>query len=71
MRAISIQVQPARVAGIDMTAVQALLEAVARRQDLVDHYHFDNGEDGAAYLNFTFGTSAPSLLWAHIWASLY
>lgn len=71
MRSLSIQVQPNRARGIQMQAVTRAFEAIAARADLVQKHHFNHGEDQGPYYNFTFGSSAPSLLWSAIWKSVY
>jgi hypothetical protein len=54
-----------------MQAVTRAFEAIAARTDLVQRHRFDHGEDQGPYYNFTFGSSAPSLLWSAIWKSVY
>lgn len=71
MRALSIQVQPARSPGIDMAGVLAEFEAVASITELVKHHAFDSGDDHGPYFNFTFGTSDAKRLWQLIQNRFY
>ncbi len=63
MRSLSIQVQPNRSAGMDMTEVFAAFQAIADTTELVKHHAFDNGDDQGPYFNFTFGTTDAKRLW--------
>jgi hypothetical protein len=71
MRALSIQVQPARSPGIDMAGVIAEFEAIACVTEVVKHHAFDSGNDEGAYFNFTFGTPDARKLWQVIQERLY
>lgn len=71
MRSLSIQVQPSRSPGIDMSMVIAEFEAIGRVSALVRHHTFDSGYDNGEYYNFTFGTSSARELWQLILSNLY
>lgn len=71
MRAVSIQVQPNRAKGIDMSKVLAHFEALVQRRDLVEHHDFNSGDDHGPYFNFTFGTRKAGDLWREIQERLY
>ena len=71
MRALSIQVQPARSPGIDMAGVLAEFEAVVSETGLVKNHAFESGDDEGAYFNFTFGTHDAKKLWQLIQSRLY
>ena len=70
MRALSIQVQPARSAGMDVAKVTAAFESVLA-SELVEHHGFNQGIDKGPYLNFTFGTTRAPDLWRLIRSRLY
>ena len=61
MKALSIQIQPHRAPGLDIEAVRALMTRVGSAP-LVERSHFEDGYDGAPYLNFTFGTDRKSVV---------
>lgn len=71
MRALSIQVQPARSPGIDMAGVLAEFEAIASATELVKHHSFNSGDEQGGYFNFTFGTTDARNLWQLIQSRLY
>jgi hypothetical protein len=71
MRALSIQVQPHRSAGIDVERISDALGEIAAMADLVQHHQFNHGHDKVAYLNFTFGASDAASLWRVIRERLY
>jgi len=71
MRSLSIQVQPTRSPGIDMEHVTRAFQALADRQDLVQHHAFSHGEDKGPYFNYTFGTPYAAELWDRIRAVVY
>ena len=71
MRAISIQVHPNRTSGLDTTHLADAFAAIAAMTELVSHHQFDQGEDRAPYLNFTFGTDHAPRLWAMIQKLVY
>jgi hypothetical protein len=70
IKALSIQVQPRLVQGLDIGAIQAACEAIAD-MPLVVRHHFDQGHDTAHYFNFTFGTEDLAALWREIQSRLY
>jgi hypothetical protein len=71
VRSLSIQVQPERSSGLDVERLSAAFADIAVMEDLVQHHHFDRGEDKGPYLNFTFGTLRAAELWRHIRTRLY
>ena len=70
MRALSIQVQPARCPEIDIDRLSAAF-ADLLTTGLVAHHSFSRGDDKGPYLNFTFGTSDAPALWNLIRARFY
>jgi hypothetical protein len=70
MRALSIQVQPARSPGLDLVRLRAEFEQIAA-SELVQHHRFAEGQDKGPYLNFTFGTDDAGALWQLIRARIY
>lgn len=71
MRSISIQIQPVRSPGIDMPRIMATFEVLTKNTHLVQHHCFENGQDGDAYSNFTFGTLDVKNLWQLIKRDFY
>jgi len=71
VRSLSVQVQPERSPGIDMTGLTDLFRDLVDRIDLVCRHSFDSGYDNGAYYNFTFGTERPAELWAVIQESIF
>jgi hypothetical protein len=71
MRALSIQVQPERSAGMNLERLDDICAEIAAMKDLVQHHAFDRGYDKVPYLNFTFGTMDAGALWRILWARLY
>ncbi|MGI9295369.1 MAG: hypothetical protein ACR2PS_15430 [Pseudomonadales bacterium] len=71
MRSISVQVQPERSPGIDMSVVDAEFEAIASNTEMVAHHSFSSGSDHGAYFNYTFGAKRPRKLWQEIKTRLY
>jgi hypothetical protein len=71
MRALSIQVQPARAPGIVMDDIVREFHVIAGMTDLVKHHAFDDGHDSVPYFNFTFGTQDAKALWNVVQDHLY
>jgi len=71
VRALSIQVQPGRASGIDMSRVAAEFERILTIDGLVAHHDFNHGDDRGAYFNYTFGTTRPGELWRTIQERIY
>jgi hypothetical protein len=71
VRSLSVQVQPERSPGIDMTGLTELFRGLVSRIDLVRRHSFDNGYDKGAYFNFTFGTDRPAELWTVMQDSIF
>jgi hypothetical protein len=71
MRALSIQVQPARSSALDVERVSAVFTEIAGMADVVQRHQFDRGYDDGPYLNFTFGTTQAAALWRVVWERLY
>jgi hypothetical protein len=71
VRALSIQVQPAKSRGLDLERLSAAFADIAVMDDLVEHHQFDRGTDNGLYLNFTFGTRQAAALWRLIRTRLY
>jgi hypothetical protein len=70
IKALSIQVQPHRAPGLDMTAIQAAFQALTQLPLVVRH-QFSNGRDNVEYFNFTLGTEDLSSLWREVQSRLY
>lgn len=70
IKALSIQVQPHRAPGLDITAIQAAFEALTQLP-LVKHHTFNNGRDKVEYFNFTFGTEDLPALWREVQSRFY
>ena len=70
IKALSIQVQPHRAPGLDITAIQAAFEALTQLP-LVKHHTFNNGRDKVEYFNFTLGTEDLPALWREVQSRLY
>jgi hypothetical protein len=71
MRALSIQVQPARSSVLDIDRLTMVFAEIAAMTDLVQHHQFDRGHDKVPYVNFTFGTTRAADLWRVIRARVY
>ena len=70
MRALSIQVQPARADGLDVPRLSSAFADLAG-SDLVQHHSFSEGVDTTRYLNFTFGTTQAAALWRVVRSRFY
>jgi hypothetical protein len=70
VRALSIQVQPARCPELDMDRLSAAFADVLI-SGLVAHHSFSHGSDKGPYFNFTFGTADAAALWKLIRARFY
>ena len=70
IKALSIQVQPHLAKGLDVHAIQAACEELAKTPLVVRH-NFDHGHDKVHYFNFTFGTDDLPALWREIQLRLY
>src|SRR5882724_546381 len=68
---MSIQVQPNRSEGINMSQVSAQFEDLLQLSDLVAHHDFNSGNDREPYFNFTFGTKRAGDLWREIQERFY
>ena len=70
MKSLSIQVQPDRAPDLDIEKVRKLFEEI-KNNALVEHYHFDEGEDKGRYMNFTYNSNDAQSLWKTIKNKVY
>ena len=71
MTEFCIQIQPERCRQLDLAALRAACEALARDAVLVRRFAIVEGEDRGTYVNLMFETDMPATLWSLLDARLY
>lgn len=66
MRALTVQIQPDRSAGIDMARVVEFFETLAADKQLVAKRRFSSDEEEGAYFNYLLETKEIHGLWLFI-----
>ncbi len=70
MRTISIQVQPDKVANLDIDILNQLFDKI-KKSSLVERAYRDEGDDQGIYINLNFDSENTNLLWVEIYNAFY
>jgi hypothetical protein len=71
MTQFRIQIHPHRCAQLELTSVLSYCERLSTERSWVRRFSHDHGFDQHAYVNLTFETDYPKLLWQLLFEQLY